>query len=97
MLVDDIVLVMPNSNIITIKPQGLVVVAPDYIKSSVEGGEFPAGLDDCYAALQYLGSHKGELGITDQIMATGDSAGGALSLALALMSKVLLLVDGYYC
>jgi hypothetical protein len=47
--------------------KGLVVIAPDYIKSRIKGGAFPAGLEDCYTTLQYISTHKEELGISNQI------------------------------
>ena len=65
-----------------------MVIAPDYIKSRIKGGAFPAGLEDCYTTLQYISTHKEELGISNQIAVTGDSAGGQMALALALLAKV---------
>ena len=70
--------------------QGLVVIAPDYIKSRIKGGEFPAGLEDCYLTLQYINTHKEELGITDQIAVTGDSGGGLMAFSVALLAKVFI-------
>ncbi|MGI9602554.1 MAG: alpha/beta hydrolase [Acidimicrobiales bacterium] len=49
---------------------------------------FPAGLDDCYAALVWLAGHGAELGIdVDRIGVGGGSAGGGLSAATALMAR----------
>ena len=65
-----------------------MVIAPDYIKSRIKGGAFPAGLEDCYTTLQYISTHKEELGISNQIAVTGDSGGGQMAFALALLAEV---------
>ncbi|MCR4877670.1 MAG: alpha/beta hydrolase, partial [Clostridiales bacterium] len=54
---------------------GAVLAAPDYRLS--RRFAYPAGLQDCYAALLYLKDHAEELGVRpDQIMVGGESAGG---------------------
>ncbi|WP_087945236.1 alpha/beta hydrolase [Pseudomonas synxantha] len=49
---------------------------------------FPAGLEDTYAALQWLAVHGGEIGGDPQsIIVAGDSAGGNLAAAVCLMAR----------
>lgn len=49
---------------------------------------FPAGLNDCYSALQWLSENTEALQVSaEKIAVFGQSAGGGLSAALALMSK----------
>ncbi len=64
------------------------MVTPDFRNSKDEGGAFPAGLEDCYAALTWAASHARELGATCQLVVGGESGGGNLSIATALLSKV---------
>ena len=65
---------------------GAVLVSPDYRLSRKH--PYPAGLEDCYAALLYLRDHAKELGIReDQIMVGGESAGGGLAAALCMLAK----------
>lgn len=49
---------------------------------------FPAGLEDCYAALAWLHRQSGELGIDPgNIAIYGQSAGGGLAAGLALLAR----------
>ncbi|MFE0381420.1 alpha/beta hydrolase [Streptomyces inhibens] len=49
---------------------------------------YPAGVEDCYATLEWMAAAAGELGIdAERIAVTGASAGGALSAAVCLMAR----------
>lgn len=49
---------------------------------------FPGPLEDCYAALAWMCGHGGEHGISaDGIVLKGESAGGGLAAALALLAR----------
>jgi acetyl esterase/lipase len=49
---------------------------------------FPAGLDDCYAALCWMAAQADDLAIDlDRIAVRGASAGGGLAAAVALMAR----------
>ncbi len=49
---------------------------------------FPAPVEDCYAALKWLATHTGELGVTPSRIAIGGaSAGGGLAAGLALLTR----------
>ncbi|MEZ4733254.1 MAG: alpha/beta hydrolase [Caldilineaceae bacterium] len=49
---------------------------------------FPAPVEDCYAALKWLATNAGELGVNPQRVAIGGaSAGGGLTAGLALLAR----------
>lgn len=69
-----------------VKKHGAVVISPGYRLAF--WAPYPAAINDCYDALLYVKSHAEELGIRDdQIMIGGESAGGGLCAALAMMAR----------
>ena len=63
-----------------------VVVAPDYRLSIRQ--PYPAALNDSYQALLWMKENASELGIrSDQLFIGGNSAGGGLAVATALMAR----------
>jgi acetyl esterase/lipase len=63
-----------------------VVVSPAYTLSSE--APYPAALDDCYLALQWMRDNAPRLGIRlDQLAVVGGSAGGGLTAALTLYAR----------
>jgi acetyl esterase len=73
---------------------GLVVVGVEFRNGGGKHGPhpFPAGLNDCAAALRWVVDNKARLGITSLIL-SGESGGGNLSLATALRAKREGLID----
>jgi acetyl esterase/lipase len=67
---------------------GLVVVGVEFRNSGGALGPhpFPAGLNDCAAAVRWTAAHKDELGISHLIV-SGESGGGNLTLTVALKAN----------
>jgi acetyl esterase/lipase len=79
---------------------GLVVVGVEFRNGAGKRGPhpFPAGLDDCASALQWVSDNRERLGIS-KLIVSGESGGGNLSLATALKAKRdgrLEQIDGVY-
>lgn len=67
--------------------RGLVAVGVDFRSAHVGGpNPFPAGLDDCVAAVRWLHAHRGELGVSHLVL-QGESGGANLALAVALRAN----------
>jgi acetyl esterase/lipase len=70
----------------TVSAVGCAVVSVDYRLAPET--PHPGPVEDCYAALQWLYTHAGELGVdTTRIAIGGASAGGGLAAALALLAR----------
>lgn len=65
---------------------GAVVVFPDYRLAWQE--PYPAALEDCYSALEWMYENAEELGIDrSRIVVAGESAGGGLTVAVCLYAR----------
>ena len=67
---------------------GLIVVGVEFRNSAGKQGSypFPAGLNDCSSALQWVSDNKARLNIA-RVVVSGESGGGNLSLATTLKAK----------
>ncbi|MDP3676547.1 MAG: alpha/beta hydrolase [Novosphingobium sp.] len=74
------------SNLAIAEALGVVVLSVDYRLAPTT--KYPGAVDDCHAALGWLHRHSGELTVDPQrIAVSGESAGGGLTAALALMAR----------
>lgn len=70
-----------------------LVVAFDAVAVSVEyrlapENPWPAGVEDCYAALEWFARHAADWGANpERLLVMGSSAGGGLSAAMALLAR----------
>lgn len=69
-----------------IAAQDAIFVIPDYTLAS--DAPFPAGFDDCYETLLWAAQNAERLGgRADQIIIGGESAGGGITLSVALKAR----------
>lgn len=69
-----------------VKKYGALVLSPGYRLAWQR--PWPAAAEDCYAALQYLADHAGELAFPrEKLMVGGESAGGGLAAAVCMMAR----------
>ena len=80
--------------------RSLVVVGVEFRNAAGALGchPFPAALNDCTAALEWMHAHSDELGVS-KLVVSGESGGGNLTLATTLKAKQegrLAMIDGVY-
>jgi acetyl esterase/lipase len=73
----------------TLAQQGLMVIAVEFRNSGGELGNhpFPAGLNDCAAAIQWVNKNRSGLNISSLVLA-GESGGGNLAVAAAVKAYI---------
>lgn len=77
---------MQQRNYLLAANHGCVIVSPAY--RLAPESRYPAAIEDCYSALQWLHRHAGDLGIdANKIIVGGESGGGGLAAALCLLAR----------
>ncbi len=67
-----------------LKRYSVTVFSPGYRLAWLH--PYPAAVNDCFAVLEYMDTHRSELGF-DRIMVGGESAGGGLCAAVCMMAR----------
>jgi acetyl esterase/lipase len=68
-----------------VEQAGVVLVSVGYRLAPEH--PYPAGVEDCHAALTWTAAHADELGIDGRLVLAGASAGGGLAAATALLHR----------